>query len=59
MHADHVREYFRIPPDRLVVCAVFFGHADTEHPVNQFRTTRADAEGRGDRGRPLSACRFA
>ncbi|MFC7017024.1 nitroreductase [Streptomyces viridiviolaceus] len=56
MHSDHVREYFRIPPDRLVVCAVSFGYADNAHPVNRFRTTRADVGdavvvfgGRGDR----------
>ncbi|MFA3879463.1 nitroreductase [Streptomyces sp. MMCC 100] len=42
MHSDHVREYLRIPSDRLVVCAVSFGYADTSHPVNRFRTTRAD-----------------
>ncbi|MHB9848809.1 nitroreductase [Streptomyces krungchingensis] len=44
MHSDHVREFFRIPQDRLIVCAVSFGYADTEHPVNRFRTTRADVE---------------
>lgn len=43
MHADHVRAYLDIPQDRLVVCAVSFGYADTTHPVNQFRTARADA----------------
>ncbi|MFJ8996214.1 nitroreductase [Streptomyces sp. NPDC102279] len=42
MYSDHVREYLRIPPDRLVVCVVSFGYADTTHPVNRFRTTRAD-----------------
>ncbi|MFJ9173777.1 nitroreductase [Streptomyces sp. NPDC102360] len=42
MYSDHVREHLRIPPDRLVVCVVSFGYADTAHPVNQFRTTRAD-----------------
>ncbi|MFG2657328.1 nitroreductase [Streptomyces sp. NPDC048425] len=44
MHSDHVREYLAIPADRLVVCAVSFGYADTAHPVNQFRTTRVDAD---------------
>ncbi|GAA4440710.1 nitroreductase [Actinokineospora soli] len=42
MHADHVRAHFALPDDRLVVCAVSFGYADTAHPVNRFRTTRAD-----------------
>ncbi|MFC9735736.1 nitroreductase [Streptomyces roseolus] len=41
-YADHVREHLRIPEDRLVVCAVAFGYADTAHPVNAFRTARAD-----------------
>lgn len=42
MHSDHVREYFALPDDRLVVCAVSFGYADAEHPVNRFRTSRAE-----------------
>ena len=41
MHSDHVREYFQLPEDRLVVCAVSFGYADADHPVNRFRTSRA------------------
>lgn len=44
MHADVVRDFFTIPQDRQVVCAVSFGYADPEHPVNQFRTTRAAIE---------------
>jgi nitroreductase len=36
-----VREHFAIPASRHVVCGISFGYADTEHPVNQFRTTRA------------------
>ncbi|MGW4561249.1 nitroreductase [Streptomyces sp. NPDC004561] len=44
MHSDHVRDFFRIPEDRLIVCAVSFGYADTEHPVNRFRTTRVGVE---------------
>lgn len=41
MHSGHVREYLDLPDDRLVVCAVSFGYADTGHPVNRFRTERA------------------
>ncbi|MFF0699986.1 nitroreductase [Streptomyces tendae] len=41
MHSDHVRDYFGIPEDRLIVCAVSFGYPDTAHPVNGFRTSRA------------------
>lgn len=42
MQSDQVREFFDIPEDQLVVCAMSFGYADLEHPVNQFRTERAD-----------------
>ncbi|AVH94201.1 MULTISPECIES: nitroreductase [Streptomyces] len=42
-YADHVRGHLGVPEDRLVVCAVSFGYADTAHPVNAFRTTRANA----------------
>jgi nitroreductase len=42
MYSDHVRDFLDLPPDRLLVAAVSFGYADTEHPVNRFRTTRAD-----------------
>lgn len=42
LYSDHVHEFLGIPEDRLVVCAVSFGYADTAHPVNQFRTSRAD-----------------
>jgi nitroreductase len=44
MHSDHVREFLDLPEERLVVCAVSFGYADTGHPVNQFRTSRADVD---------------
>ncbi|PRZ44114.1 nitroreductase [Antricoccus suffuscus] len=39
-----VREFFDIGDDRLVVCAVSFGYADHEHPVNSFRTDRASVD---------------
>ncbi|WP_460800050.1 nitroreductase [Nocardioides pacificus] len=42
MYSDHVREFLELPEDRMVVCAVSFGYADLEDPVNAFRTTRAD-----------------
>lgn len=37
-----VREFFDLPEERHVVCAVSFGYADDADPVNAFRTTRAD-----------------
>jgi nitroreductase len=36
-----VREHFALPASRHVVCAISFGYADTQHPANHFRTTRA------------------
>lgn len=42
MHSDHVRDFLRIPEEEMIVCAVSFGYPDSEHPVNSFRTSRAD-----------------
>lgn len=42
MHSDHVRDALRIPEDQLIVCAVSFGYPDSQHPVNSFRTSRAE-----------------
>lgn len=42
MHTPAVRRSLDLPEDRLVVCAVSIGYADPEHPVNAFRTSRAD-----------------
>jgi len=44
MQSDLVREYFSIPDDRNVVCGISFGLADTDHPVNGFRTERASVD---------------
>ena len=38
--APYLHEFFALPEDRKVVCAISFGYADDEHPVNGFRTTR-------------------
>jgi nitroreductase len=43
-YAPQVRDHFGIADDRLVLCAISFGYADTDHPANQFRTDRAGAE---------------
>ncbi len=37
-----LHEYFAIPEDRLILCAISFGYSDAEHPANSFRTDRAD-----------------
>lgn len=40
-YSDQVRAHFDIPEDRMIACAISFGYADTDHPANSFRTTRA------------------
>jgi nitroreductase len=40
-YGGFVRDYFKIPPDRSIVCGISFGYADEQHPANGFRTTRA------------------
>ena len=39
-----IREYFKLPPDRLVVCGISFGYGDSAHPANRFRTARAPVD---------------
>ncbi|CUJ85486.1 putative oxidoreductase [Ruegeria denitrificans] len=41
-YSPFLRRYFDIPEDRLILCAISFGYADTDHPANGFRTDRAD-----------------
>ena len=41
-YAPFLHRYFDIPEDRLILCAISFGYADTEHPANKFRTARAE-----------------
>jgi len=44
VHSTSIREHFGIGDDRRVVCGISFGRADTSHPVNGYRTTRAPLE---------------
>lgn len=41
-HAPFFREQLDIPEHRLIVAGVSFGFPDVNHPVNSFRTTRAE-----------------
>ncbi|WP_290560352.1 nitroreductase [Aestuariivita sp.] len=41
-YAPFVHRHFDIGDDRLVLCAISFGYADTQAPANRFRTTRAE-----------------
>lgn len=43
MHSEPVRRFLDLPDDRLVVCAISFGFADLDDPVNGFRTSRGSA----------------
>src|ERR1700757_3664846 len=41
-YSDVVREHFELGSDRKVLCGISFGIADTDHPANSFRTSRAE-----------------
>lgn len=43
-YAPFLRDWFDLPEDRLILCAVSFGYADTTAPINSFRTPRAEAD---------------
>ncbi|TCJ93478.1 nitroreductase [Nocardia alba] len=43
-YAPFIRDYFAIPDTRKVVFGISFGHPDTTHPINNFRTARAPLE---------------
>ncbi len=40
-YAPFIRRFFDLPQDRLILCGIAFGRADTAHPANAFRTERA------------------
>jgi nitroreductase len=40
-YAPFIRDYFKIPNNRLVVAGASFGYADAGHPANAFRSRRA------------------
>ena len=39
-----VRQWFDIPENRRIVCGISLGYAETNHPANAFRTTRASLD---------------
>lgn len=39
--APFLRDWFAIPENRHILCAISFGYADPDHPANAFRTERA------------------
>lgn len=40
-YAPFLHRYFGLPDTRTVICAISFGRADSGHPANGFRTSRA------------------
>ncbi len=40
-YAPLLRDHLGIADDRLILCAISFGYADDDAPINQFRTARA------------------
>jgi len=40
-YSPFVRAFFDIPENRRIVCGISFGYADTEAPINGYRTERA------------------
>jgi nitroreductase len=43
-YSPFVRDYFDVPDNRRVVVGISFGFPDLEHPINSFRTSRADLD---------------
>ncbi|WGW05056.1 nitroreductase [Tropicibacter oceani] len=41
-YSGFMRNWFNVPEDRDVLVGASFGYADSAHPANNFRTTRAD-----------------
>ncbi len=44
MQSRFIRNYFGIPEGRKMVCGISFGYADKAHPVNGYRTRRANMD---------------
>lgn len=43
-YAPFVRDWFGLGEDRMVLCAISFGRADMDHPINNFRTDRENPD---------------
>jgi len=41
MRSQFLRDWFDLPPNRKVVCAIAFGYPDPEHPSANFTSRRA------------------
>jgi nitroreductase len=40
-YPDFIRGHFGLPSNRKLVCGISFGYADSEQPINAYRTARA------------------
>ncbi|WP_412563933.1 nitroreductase [Thalassobius sp. MITS945101] len=40
-YAPMIRDHFKVPENRMILCAISFGYEDSDHPANGFRTERA------------------
>jgi len=40
-YPDFVRAFFRLPPERKVVCGISFGYAQASHAIHGYRTQRS------------------
>ncbi|MCP2278736.1 nitroreductase [Nocardia amikacinitolerans] len=43
-YSPFLREYFELSENRRIVAAISFGYPDSDHPVNGFRTRRAETD---------------
>lgn len=43
-HAPFLRDWFDIDQERLILCGIAIGYADSDHPVNSYRTAREPTE---------------
>ena len=41
-YPDWLRGYFELPEERKFVCGIAFGYGDAGHPINSYRTERAE-----------------
>src|SRR5579859_6198012 len=40
-YPDFIRAHFGLEPNRKFVCGISFGYAETDHPINLYRTDRS------------------
>lgn len=43
-HSEAVKEFFSLPDDEIVFCAIAVGYSDAQAPINKLRTRRAELD---------------